>query len=155
MYYNTDTQICLGLAALVSTSCEVFLLISHMSAPKLMKHPGCYIFGQCFARIMIDLHCFTILDFIRDFTLEIGICRPIGWISLCCYLVCWNYMTFLGLEIMLKVINPSSMKYKTRAYTFHCGSWALPAITAILMYEFCEMKLQEGICFIEFDRKGE
>lgn len=64
----TDTAKFVGyaIATTLSTTSEIFLIISHLNVPKLLKHPGSLILGQCIAHIIIDLHWYTAIDPLRE-----------------------------------------------------------------------------------------
>lgn len=156
MYNYASVQVGFGIATTISVISETFLLISHFTVPKLMKHPGSLILGQCLGHIMIDLHFYTTIKSVKDFTTDIGLCSPIGWATIFAYSLCWNYISCLSLEIMCKITNPASISYKRRVYIYHIGSWTLAALFTILIYTFLETKgIDEVVCFILFDKSGE
>lgn len=148
-------QVGLGIATFVSTICEVFLIVSHLSVPKLMKHPGGLILGQCFAHILINLQCFTMIDIIRDFAFEIGICATIAWIAEFAYFACWCYIASLGLEIMFKVVKPSHIAYKRRVAFYHITSWTLAIVLATSIFGKCRKEdYNEGACNLLLNEHG-
>lgn len=156
MYRPPSIQVGFGLATSLSTISELFLIVSHITVPKLLKHPGSLILGQCVAHIFIDLHSYTSITSFRDQAIQAGVCTPIGWITFLSYIICWNYMTCLSLEIMLKITKPSNTSYKRRVYIQHIGAWVLAGVLTATSYAFIESdKLNRGTCFMDFDRTGE
>jgi hypothetical protein len=156
MYNPVGIQVGFGIATTLSTVGELFLIVSHITVPKLLKHPGSLILGQCAAHIFIDFHSYTSITSFRDSAIRAGVCTPIGWVTFLCYIICWNYMTCLSLEIMLKITQPSNTRCERRVYIQHVGSWAFAGVLAATSYAFIESdKLNQGTCFMEFDSKGE
>jgi hypothetical protein len=155
MSNSAGIQVGLGICTFISTICEIFLIVSHLSVAKLMKHPGSLILGQCCAHIIINLQCFTKVETIRDFASEIDVCIAIAWVTEYAYFACWCYIACLGLEIMFKVMKPSHIAYKRRMIIYHILSWTLAiALASSIFGKHSKESHYKGGCNLRLDNHG-
>lgn len=150
MTNSTPLCILFGIASTISVTSEIFLIISHLDVPRLLKHPGSLILGQCIGHLVFDLYTYTAIDSLRDYLSDIGLCNPIGWIAVMGLLICWLYVAFIGIEMMLKILNPSKTNYRKRTMLYHTLAWVIGLIYPLVIYFSMDDEdiFTRGNCFI-------
>ena len=110
-----------AILAPVSLISQLILLYGYLKIKKFRQHPDTMIFWHCVSESVLDISWITGLTKINQY-LTGNSCQVVGAIIAYFLLLNWNYMTFLSLEIMIKVKDPLNSNYKQRVKAYHVFS---------------------------------
>lgn len=112
------SQICYMFLAPVSVISELLLIFAFWKLRYFKKHPEIMIFWQSVSQIILDLHWVTGLKTIKSYITD-DKCLLIGAFSVYFYYLSWDYILFLSIEILLKILKPHKTEYKKRRIWYH------------------------------------
>ena len=119
-----------GLIYVIGLSFSIFscivtavVIALHILIPKLLKHPGQYVFLQCLCQLAYDFHwCISYTDW-DDRNPEI--CKWEALMLVSAYNCGLIYMSILGIELCCKFKNKGSVSYFKRTLVYHITSLGL------------------------------
>jgi hypothetical protein len=106
-------------AACVSETITLLLILVHIWIPKLLKHPGQYILIQCGMQFLYDTHWMISYPSIRHKIGEGIICNFLGFLIMTSYNFGMLYAIVLGTEVIIKLKNIGSISYYRRSIAYH------------------------------------
>ncbi|CAG9335561.1 unnamed protein product [Blepharisma stoltei] len=120
---SLDQIVTLGVVlASVSFVFSIATAMVHFLIPKMMDHPGQLVFIQCLTQAMYDLHWFSGEERIHTFLVDNNLCEVIGGFNVFFFLLAWNYLVALSLEIIIKLTFNGDTAYLTRLRIYHALS---------------------------------
>ncbi|OMJ71897.1 hypothetical protein SteCoe_29780 [Stentor coeruleus] len=143
------TIISYAVLAPISFICQIVLVYGFLRVKKMKKHPEVMIFWQCISQIILDLHWITGIPYINN-SLSI-VCQFVGAFFAYFYILSWNYMLCLSLEILKKIRNPLNCKYKKRIIVYHilCHLSCFIMFCILILVKNNNGRSLIGTCFIQ------
>lgn len=143
------TQLCYMVFAPLSVSCEFVLIYGFWKLRQFKDHPEVMIFWQCISQIILDIHWFTGIEYIKG-SLSDEACLFLGAFSVYFYYLSWDYSLLLSIEILLKIMNPHKTGYKRRRFWYH----AISHITSMVVFVVIMVSQTNGnsilaTCFVQ------
>ncbi|OMJ75768.1 hypothetical protein SteCoe_25037 [Stentor coeruleus] len=126
------TQISYMALAPISVFSECLLLYGFYKLREFKAHPEVLIYWQCLSQLVMDIHWFTGIEYIRSSMPQIS-CMLLGSFSVYFYFLSWDYTVLLSIEILLKIRNPHETKYKQRRFWYHTISHATSFIIFLFL----------------------
>lgn len=132
---NELFDILITLGVVLSFLSSMFLMLTHYTVKKMMKHPGPIVICLCISQIVLDLNWITGIPGVLTFLLGFDDCFTLGALGVFAYSYTWGYITVLSLEIMYKILHPASKSYKKRVMFFHLSVF-IYSLAIILIISF-------------------
>lgn len=112
----TVIGLCLSCISQITT---ILVVLLYIWIPKLRKHPGQFVFIQCWLQLFYDLHWITSFSLITGVEISNRLCEWIGGFSVFLYNLGLFYTIIFALELLNKFKNISNIAYYKRNLICH------------------------------------
>ena len=142
--------VCYGIIAPISLISQLILIYGYVRVKKMREYPEILVFWQCVAQSVMDLHWITGVPQIHSLISSVS-CQIFGAVSAYFYLINWDYILCLSIEILIKVKDPFNSNYKNRVLIYHICCHFSSLLVLIML---CSVDNNNGsssmmTCFIE------